>query len=184
MKDNTNKKITDYIKELKPIIKKYGLENDENCIEAIKRIKNNDLMGYHSLVLFLYYNVELSSNEQQTIFETTKKAVENGLENAWFCYGLLLLLGIGVQQDANQGIFFTEQAFLKVFSKAFIQYPLESGKAQILYYFYNTFIWNLDSISNVTSLDEMKDIVYEISKCYNIVCWASEMASFLNGTAC
>ena len=173
MKDNTNKKITDYIKELKPIIKKHGLENDDGCKDAIELVKKNDPRGYHALVLYLNDSVGLSTSEKKTIFATTKKAVENGLENAWFCYGSLLLLGIGVQQDVKVGVSFIEQAFLKVFSKAFIRYPLGSEKADALYCLFISIHMNFGPLSNATSLDEIKDILHEISTCYNTVSSAS-----------
>ena len=164
-----SKKQNDFINDLDPIIKKHGLENDEVCQEAIELVKNNDPRGCHALVLFIYDNVRLNSNEKKTIFATTKKAVENGLENAWFCYGSLLLLGIGVQQDVNLGITFIEQAFLKVFSNAFVRYPLGSEKADTLYCLFISIHTNFCPLSNATSLDEIKDILHEISKCYNTV---------------
>ncbi len=43
-----------FIKDLEPIIKKHGLENEDGCKEAIKMIKNNDPRGYHGLAIGLW----------------------------------------------------------------------------------------------------------------------------------
>ena len=122
-----------FIKDLEPIIKKHGLENEDGCKEAIEWVKNNDPKGYHELAIGLWTYGNLDSEEEKALFAATKKAVDDGAEEAQFCHGSLLFLGIGENQDIEKGLYIMNMAFLKLFSKAFVQHPLGSIKSEGLY---------------------------------------------------
>lgn len=153
-----------FINDLEPIIKKHGLENDDGCKEAIELVKNNDPRGYHSLALGLWINENLDSTEEKSLFIATKKAVDNGVEEACFCYGSLLLFGIGEKQDIEKGLYTMNKAFLKLFSKSFVQHPLDSEMSEGLYAIFMAYHLDLGHASQTTTKE---DLVNEYLKLCN-----------------
>ena len=161
--NNVNRR---FIKDLEPIIKKHGLENEDGCQESIDWVKNNDPRGYHSLVLGLWTNENLDSTEEKALFAATKKAVDNGVEEAQFCYGSLLLFGIGEKLDIEKGLDIMNKAFLKLFSKVFVRHPLGSEMS------------DLHSMLERAGLteDDLADVYLKLLNHYSTVSLASQNA--------
>lgn len=165
-----------FIKNLEPLIKKYGLENDANCKECIEWVKNNNPRGYHSLVLGLWMNESLDAKEENILFSAVKEAVENGIEEALFCYGSLLLFGIGVKQDVEMGLNNMNKAFLKLFSKVFVQQPLGSEMSEVLYSLFKTNQVDQGSACQAATENDLVDEYLKLSNHYNTVSLASQNA--------
>lgn len=143
-----------FIKDLEPIIKKHGLENEDGCKEAIEMVKKNDPRGYHGLAIGLWTYGNLDSEEEKALFAATKNAVDNGVEEAQFCHGSLLFLGIGENQDIEGGLYIMNRAFLKLFSKAFAKYPLGSNNSDGLFAIFMTNQSSLASAVKATTKEE------------------------------
>ena len=165
-----------FIKDLEPIIKKYGLENNAEFKECIDWVKSNDTRGYHSLVLGLWIKENLDSKEESSLYSAVKKAVDNGVEEAQFCHGSLLLFGIGEKQDVEKGLYTMNRAFLKLFSKAFVKHSLGSEMSEGLYATYMTDQVDLCHASQATTKEDLVNEYLKLSNHYNTVSLASQNA--------
>ena len=165
-----------FIKDLEPIIKKHGLENNAEFKECIDWVKNNDPRGYHSLALGLWTNENLDSTEEKALFIATKKAVDNGVEEAQFCYGSLLLFGIGEKLDIEKGLDIMNKAFLKLFSKVFVRHPLGSEMSECLHAVFMAYYADLGRAFQTTTEDDLADVYLKLFNHYNTVSLASQNA--------
>ena len=158
-----------FIKDLEPIIKKCGLENDADCKEKIEMVKKNDPRGYHLLALRLWTKGNLRSKEEKALFAAIKKTVDNGVEEAHFCYGSLLLFGIGEKQDIEKGLYTMKGAFLKLFSKAFAKHSLGSEMSEFLLMVFRENQKVSQSISKATTDEDLQKAYIRISHQYCII---------------
>lgn len=165
-----------FIKDLEPLIKKYGLENTDGYKECIDWVKSNDTRGYHSLVLGLWIKENLDSKEESSLYSAVKKAVDNGVEEAQFCYGSLLLFEIGEKQDIEKGFDIMNKAFLKLFSKAFVKHSLGSEMSEGLYATYITDQVDLCHASQATTKEDLVNEYLKLCNHYNTVSLASQNA--------
>ena len=165
-----------FIKDLEPIIKKYGLENNAEFKECIDWVKSNDPRGYHSLVLGLWIEENLDSKEESSLYSAVKKAVDNGVEEAQFCHGSLLLFGIGEKQDVEKGLYTMNRAFLKLFSKAFVKHSLGSEMSEFLYTIYMTDQVDIGHAFQATTKDDLEYEYYKLCHHYETVFLASQNA--------
>ena len=161
MKDRNNKKQQlDFGKDIEPLIKKYHLENNNNCKKAIELIKQNDPEGYNQLGAILSNTMPLTLEEHRIVFKMYEKATEMGCVNARFNLGGSFLMGIGVSRDVVKGIKLLESSFLNVFSKVFPNYLLDSEESNRLCELHNRFVLEmgelLKAIDASVSLNDLK----------------------------
>ena len=156
MKTSNNKKQLDYSRDIEPIIKKYQLENNDDCKKAVELIRQNDPKGYNQLGALLSNSKPLNLAEQRIVFKMTEKAAEMGLDNARFNIGGSYLMGIGVGRDVGKGITILESTFLMVFSKVFTKYPYDSVESTRMCELHNRFVLEMGKF--LKAVDSSKDL--------------------------
>ena len=134
----SKKQQLDYGRDIEPLIKKYGLENNDDCKEAIELIMQNNHKGYHQLSMVLLNSVKLLDSEIQTVVLMLEKAIEMGYKISYFNLGIMYL-GFGVESDVVRGVKMIKGAFLNSFSQVFNNYPLDSIESDKLLFVHDCF---------------------------------------------
>lgn len=150
------KRKLDFGRDIEPMITKYHLENNDDCKEAVELIKKGDPKGYNQLGVLFINNVHLTLGEQRNVFLMCEKAVNMGLEDARFNLGGLYLVGAGVKKDAVKGVTMMESTFLMVFSKVFLNYPLDSEESIRLRRLHDYFILGMDKVNRGAASGDFK----------------------------
>jgi hypothetical protein len=159
MKNRNNKKQQlDFGKDIEPLIKKYHLENNDDCKEAVGLIKKDDPKGYNQLGNLLSSTGLLTRTENKTVIKMFEKAVEMGYKRSYFNLGISYYFGAGVKRDVNRGVNMIKVAFLSGFSQVFNNYPLDSIESVKLLFvhdcFYNEIMNLLKASSSSTKEQE------------------------------
>lgn len=140
MKNKNNKKQQlDFGKDIEPLIKKYGLKNDNDCKETVELIKKDDPKGYNQLGKILICTGALNPQEEKKVYAMTEKAFKLGMKEAYFNLGGQHLFGVGVSMDARKGLQMMQAAFLMSFSDAYSKYPLGSTESNRLLAYLDSF---------------------------------------------
>lgn len=161
MANNNNIKQLDYNRDIEPIIKKYGLENDNECKKAVELIKKDDPQGYILLARILIL-IGVNDQEGKIVYAMTEKAFKMGFKMAYYNLGSQNLFGVGVSMNAEKGVKMMKAAFLVPFSEVYNKYPLDSTESNRLNGYLESFTYEmLLCLKAADNKDEG-----ELRKCY------------------
>ena len=140
-----NKQKLDFGKDVEPLIKKYQLENNDDCKEAVELIKKNDSKGYYQLSGLLYGTKCLTQAEERTAFLMIEKAAEMGHGDARFFVGFKYIVS-GNRNNINKGLELIKDAFSSSFSGALKKYSFGSEESDMLLKLKDYFELKLDEL--------------------------------------
>ncbi len=156
MKNRNNKKQQlDFGKDIEPLIKKYHLENNDDCKEAVELIKKDDPEGYFQLSGLLGKKC-LTQAEEKTAFLLVEKAAEMGHGDAKFFLGFKYIV-TGDRKYINKGLKLIKDAFSSSFSGALNKCSFGSKESNMLLELKNYFDLKLDELlEGVKHLNNLK----------------------------
>lgn len=161
----------DYNRDIEPIIKKYHLENDNECKKAVELIKKDDPQGYILLARILIL-IGVNHQEGKIVYAMTEKAFKMGLKFAYYNLGSQHLFGVGVSMNAVKGLKMMNAAFLAPFSEAYNKYPLGSAESDLLCDYLNKFMYEmmlcLDAANNKDE-GEMRESYRHLTERYTTI---------------